>query len=84
VGPDRTLTFFHNKGLVVDGEAVVVSSTNWSDFSVTLSREAGVIVRDPEVAGWYAAVFDHDFQHAADPLDRISYQAFLQEIRKIR
>ena len=83
VGPQRVLSFFHNKGIIADGRAVVVSSTNWSDFSMTLSREVGVLMLDTEIAGWYAAVFDRDFANAVT-LDEMQYADFLKEIRKLK
>ena len=33
----------HNKGMIVDGDVVYISSINFSDKSVTENREAGVI-----------------------------------------
>jgi phosphatidylserine/phosphatidylglycerophosphate/cardiolipin synthase-like enzyme len=83
VGPSRVLDYFHNKGLVVDDESVVVSSTNWSDFSITLSREAGVLIFDPQIASWYTTVFEHDFKQAL-PLDAMQYLPFLQETGKLK
>jgi phosphatidylserine/phosphatidylglycerophosphate/cardiolipin synthase-like enzyme len=83
VGPSRVLNFFHNKGLIVDDEAVVVSSTNWSDFSIMLSREAGLVIFDSEIAAWYTAVFEHDFEEAL-LLDTMQYFPFLQEIGKLK
>jgi phosphatidylserine/phosphatidylglycerophosphate/cardiolipin synthase-like enzyme len=83
VGPSRVLNYFHNKGLLVDDEAVVVSSTNWSDFSITLSREAGLVIFDPEIASWYTTVFEHDFKQALS-LDTMQYFPFLQEIGKLK
>jgi phosphatidylserine/phosphatidylglycerophosphate/cardiolipin synthase-like enzyme len=51
----------HNKGLVVDRHKVLVSSTNWSENSITRAREAGVLIESPEVAEYYARVFDLDW-----------------------
>lgn len=52
----------HNKGLIVDGRSVLVSSTNWSDNSIGAAREAGVLVHDPGVAGYYQRAFDLDWE----------------------
>jgi phosphatidylserine/phosphatidylglycerophosphate/cardiolipin synthase-like enzyme len=50
----------HNKGLIVDGEKVLVCSLNWNANSV-YNREAGVIVENVDIAGYYEAVFIHDW-----------------------
>ena len=41
----------HNKGIIVDGAAVLVSSANWSGDGVLRNRDAGLIIYDPDVAG---------------------------------
>jgi len=51
----------HNKGIVVDRKHVVVCSTNWSSDSIHRAREAGVIVESTEIAGYYADVFEFDW-----------------------
>lgn len=55
----------HNKGIVVDGRAVLVSSTNWSGDGVLRNRDAGLIIHDPEVADYYQGVFLDDWEHRA-------------------
>ena len=57
----RLITHLHNKGIVVDEEVVIVTSTNWSENSVTLAREGGVLVRSKDVAAYFARVFDFDW-----------------------
>lgn len=47
----------HNKGVIVDGETVVVSSTNWSENSLLRAREAGVLVQSAKIARYYEEVF---------------------------
>jgi len=51
----------HNKGIIVDGESVLVSSINWGGTSVLKNREAGLIVTNYEVAAYYERVFDFDW-----------------------
>ena len=51
----------HNKGIIVDGRMVLVSSINYSDESITENREAGVIIQNQDVAQWYQAVYDYDW-----------------------
>ena len=54
------LTKIHNKGLIVDGEKVLIASLNWNANSVH-NREAGVIVENEEIASFYEDVFLHDW-----------------------
>ena len=51
----------HNKGIIVDGKIVLISSINWSETSVRKNREAGVIVYCEEIAQYYADVFEWDW-----------------------
>ncbi|MEI7434759.1 MAG: phospholipase D-like domain-containing protein [Methanomicrobiales archaeon] len=51
----------HNKGVIVDGKKVLVSSINWNYNSPTFNREAGVIIEQPEAARYYTAVFEDDW-----------------------
>jgi phosphatidylserine/phosphatidylglycerophosphate/cardiolipin synthase-like enzyme len=62
-------THLHNKGVIVDRQKVIVSSTNWSENSITKAREAGVLIESPEIAGYFAEVFDFDWSIAWDPDD---------------
>ena len=50
----------HNKGVIVD-DAVVVTSTNWSENSIRRAREAGLLIRSKSVAGYFAQVFADDW-----------------------
>jgi len=54
----------HNKLIVVDSETVLVSSQNWSDSGVSKNREAGVLFRYPDVARYYAQIFESDWSTA--------------------
>jgi phosphatidylserine/phosphatidylglycerophosphate/cardiolipin synthase-like enzyme len=51
----------HNKGVIVDGEKVLVSSVNWNHNSVANNREVGVIVTNTELAKFYTDFFNHDW-----------------------
>ncbi|MFW9926394.1 MAG: phosphatidylserine/phosphatidylglycerophosphate/cardiolipin synthase family protein [Candidatus Thorarchaeota archaeon] len=57
----RWFTANHNKGIIVDGRIVLISSINYSDNSVENNREAGVIIENEAVARWYQDVFDFDW-----------------------
>ena len=60
--PRGSIERLHNKGVVVDGRQVLVSSLNWGLGSATDNREIGVIVEDPELAGRFQAAFDADWE----------------------
>ena len=54
----------HNKGVIVDDRAVLVSSINWNTNSPGFNRETGVIIEQPEAARYFRAVFDADWAPA--------------------
>ncbi len=58
---ERWFSAEHNKGIIVDGRTVMISSINFSDGSITENREAGVIVEHSGVAAWYQDVYDFDW-----------------------
>ncbi len=55
----------HNKGIVVDGARVLVSSQNWSGDGVLHNRDAGVIIDSVEAAAYFDQLFQHDWDHLA-------------------
>ena len=52
----------HNKGMLVDGSAVLVSSVNWNLNSVTMNREVGLIVENRRLAGFFLSAFEYDWK----------------------
>lgn len=56
-------THCHNKMILIDDAIAVISSQNWSDTAVDTNREAGLIVYDKAVCGYFRKLFDHDFKH---------------------
>ncbi|MDH7516858.1 MAG: phospholipase D-like domain-containing protein [Candidatus Thermoplasmatota archaeon] len=54
-------TNIHNKGMIVDNKSVLISSVNWNENSVVRNREAGVIIENEAVAGYYVNVFFYDW-----------------------
>jgi phosphatidylserine/phosphatidylglycerophosphate/cardiolipin synthase-like enzyme len=46
--------------IIVDEQAVLISSQNWSDSAVLKNHEAGVLLYCPEIAGYYASIFKGD------------------------
>ena len=62
----RTQSNVHNKGIVVDGKTVLVSSANWSGDGVVRNRDAGLIIHDKEIAEYYQSVFLFDWENRAN------------------
>jgi len=62
---DLGVRCIHNKGVIADGERVLVSSINWNENSPAFNREAGVILEHPGVAGYFGEAFDQDWSRAA-------------------
>ncbi len=54
----------HNKLVVVDDQSVLVSSQNWSNTGVGTNREAGLLMRFPEIARYYSTIFKSDWSTA--------------------
>jgi phosphatidylserine/phosphatidylglycerophosphate/cardiolipin synthase-like enzyme len=63
INTDR-LVHCHNKMVIVDGNAVLISSQNWSDFAVTKNREAGLWVAHRDIAQYFQGIFDVDWRTA--------------------
>ena len=61
------LVKFHNKGIVADGERVLVSSINWNLNSVTENREVGLIVENTVLATFFDASFEYDWKDDVTP-----------------
>lgn len=61
----RSQRNIHNKGIVVDGNIVLVSSANWSSDGVLRNRDAGLILHDPDIADYYQRVFLDDWDSRA-------------------
>lgn len=68
---DEKFDKLHTKGIIVDGCKVCISSINWNKHSPTYNREVGVIIQNPEVAGYYEDVFMHDWGSERNDLVRI-------------
>jgi phosphatidylserine/phosphatidylglycerophosphate/cardiolipin synthase-like enzyme len=55
----------HNKGMVIDSQAVVVSSQNWSPMGTGDNRDAGLIIYNAEAAQYFEQIFLHDWVNMA-------------------
>ncbi len=51
----------HNKGMIVDGEKVLISSINWNLHSINHNREVGIIIENKDAASYYQDIFLHDW-----------------------
>ena len=60
--PRGPIERLHNKGAVVDGREVLISSMNWALGSATENREVGLIVEDPDLAKTFETSFDADWE----------------------
>jgi phosphatidylserine/phosphatidylglycerophosphate/cardiolipin synthase-like enzyme len=52
----------HAKGVVVDGEHVVVGSLNWNNHSARQNREVAVVLHGEKAGRYYGRVFDADWR----------------------
>lgn len=55
----------HTKGVVVDGERVMLGSQNWSSEGITVNRDASLLFFDAPLARYFAQIFEHDWQNVA-------------------
>lgn len=55
----------HTKGIIIDGEVVMLGSHNWSNSGTTTNRDASLIIYDESVAQYYQDVFLHDWEKRA-------------------
>ena len=64
-----TVTKLHNKGAIIDGEQVLVSSINWGDSALVRNREMGVLLTSQEVAAVYASAWHADWDRLDNTTD---------------
>lgn len=69
----------HNKLIIVDKKAVLVSSQNWSDLAVTKNREAGLLMEYPDIAKYYADIFQVDWDTGVKTLTEAKPELFAPE-----
>ncbi|MFO1168591.1 MAG: phospholipase D-like domain-containing protein [Rhodoblastus sp.] len=60
----RSIENHHTKGMIVDGERVLIGSHNWSKPGVTLNRDASLIFDDKEIADYFGQAFEIDWDRA--------------------
>ena len=52
----------HNKGMIIDGKKVMISSFNWGENSFTQNRELGLFADNPEAAEYFTELFLKDWK----------------------
>jgi len=62
VEPRGRFERIHAKGVVVDGETVVLGSLNWNNNSARNNREVAVVLRGESVGDYYASVIRDDWR----------------------
>jgi phosphatidylserine/phosphatidylglycerophosphate/cardiolipin synthase-like enzyme len=58
------LVHCHNKLIIIDGKKLLLSSQNWSNTAVSKNREAGLILEYPQMAKYFSAIFETDWETA--------------------
>jgi len=58
----RFMAETHTKGIIADGEIVMLGSHNWSNPGVQFNRDASLVIYNREVARYYQDVFLHDWE----------------------
>jgi phosphatidylserine/phosphatidylglycerophosphate/cardiolipin synthase-like enzyme len=69
----------HTKGVIVDGDVVLISSINWNEHSPTKNREIGVIVYG-EPAQYFTEVFECDWDPSECIWDTSSRWVYLMGV----
>jgi len=60
----RVIQNHHTKGMIVDGQKVLIGSHNWSKPGVTLNRDASLLFNNNDVAKYYTQVFEIDWERS--------------------
>ena len=66
---DDTVTKLHNKGVIVDGEHVLVSSINWGDSALIRNREMGMVLSSTDLADVYGEAWWADWNRLDNTTD---------------
>jgi hypothetical protein len=65
------ITYVHNKGIIVDDQAVFVSSINGTQNSVMNNREVAVLLESSDAANYFTPVFDFDWAQSGEGSEEI-------------
>ncbi|MEO5970269.1 MAG: phospholipase D-like domain-containing protein [Bdellovibrionia bacterium] len=58
------ISYIHNKGFIIDGQKVLISSINGTHNSVVNNREVAVLVESEQAASYFQAVFMADWKNS--------------------
>ncbi len=64
-----SVTKLHNKGAIIDGERVLISSINWGDSALVRNREMGLLVTQPQLAAVYSSSWWEDWHRLDNTTD---------------
>ena len=67
----KGMDYIHNKGVLVDGNRVLISSINWNENSVMHNREAAVVVESPDAFNFYENLFSQDWESSSVNLEAL-------------
>ncbi|HET7324854.1 MAG TPA: phospholipase D-like domain-containing protein [Halococcus sp.] len=62
VEPESTFGDIHAKGVIIDGESVILGSMNWNNNSARDNREVAVVLESRAAGKYYGRVFDADWK----------------------
>ncbi len=57
----------HTKGIIVDNNAVVIGSHNWSPTGTTTNRDASLIVYHQDAVSYFEDLFEEDWKRSSIP-----------------
>ena len=69
MSPAERITKLHNKGAIIDGESVLISSINWNSNAILRNREMGIVIHNTELSQWYLSSFEEDWNRLDDFTD---------------
>ena len=55
------VTVLHNKGAIIDGKLVMISSNNWGYSSFAKNRELAILLESDEIASYFSRAFSFDW-----------------------
>ena len=71
--PDgKWLSQTHNKLLMIDDKITLLSSINFGENAFTRNREAGMVIQNEDVTGYYQSIFEADWSDGEVPVISLS------------
>ncbi len=61
------ISILHNKGVILDGSKVLISSNNWCVASFAKNRELALLIESEELAGFFLRAFEMDWMPDTNP-----------------